>query len=177
MISYSSDKLFNALVVPEDRRLADPWRIYQDVDLLDTVCHEIVLRLLNEPVDVLAGVSDLGFPLAIALSAQFSDDGENRPQPVLFVTDSVPIDGDWVHPHIDLSGKRVILCDDLMAGGGHMLECLRRLDAVGAVCAGAVVLLDNGLVKVRTSVDEIRRRLGDNLITLVKIGVPVSEQT
>jgi orotate phosphoribosyltransferase len=68
-----------------------------------------------------------------------------------------------------MNSKSVILCDDLLAGGGHMWRCIERLDNEGASCVGAVVILDNDAVINRDKVDLVKQRLKERLISIISV--------
>ena len=128
--------------------MADPSAFGAAVDLM-------AVRLGRGAVDLVVGVEARGFPYAAALAYHLGAGfvtlrkPGKLPGPVHSqsyaleygsATLEIPADG------IDLTGRRVVVIDDVLATGGTVAATVRLLQTAGAtVTAAAVVLELNGL--------------------------------
>lgn len=113
------------------------------------------LAEIADGADLVAGIDARGFLLGAAVATRLSTGvlavrkGGKLPPPVHSQTYAleygtatleIPADG------IDLTGRRVVVIDDVLATGGTVAATVRLLQAAGAtVTAAAVVLELNGL--------------------------------
>jgi len=131
------------------------WRaaqiIWDEVQALKSMLHPQV-----EPFELVAGVPFGGLHLATAFS----------------LTAKVPMI--YLHPRADGMGKeiegiyrpnqQVLIIDDLLAGGGSILETALQLGEAGLIVRDAVVLLDR-----QQGGQERLRRQGINLVPLLSL--------
>ena len=133
------------------------WRaahiIWDEVQTLQSMLHPQV-----QPFDLVAGVPFGGLHIATAFS----------------LTAKVPMV--YLHPRSDSKGKdieglyhpnqRVLILDDLLAGGGSILETALQLEEAGLIVRDAVVLLDR-----QQGGRERLERQGINLVSLLTLEV------
>jgi len=133
------------------------WRaahiIWEELQALQSMLHPQV-----EPFDVVAGVPFGGLHVATAFS----------------LTSKVPMI--YLHPRPDDLGsdieglyrpnQRALIMDDLLAGGGSILETALQLGEAGLMVRDAVVLLDR-----QQGGRERLRRQGINLVSLLNLEV------
>jgi orotate phosphoribosyltransferase/uridine monophosphate synthetase len=133
------------------------WRaahiIWDEVQTLQSMLHPQV-----QPFDLVAGVPFGGLHIATAFS----------------LTAKVPMV--YLHPRADSKGKdieglyhpnqRVLIMDDLLAGGGSILETALQLEEAGLIVRDAVVLLDR-----QQGGRERLERQGINLVSLLTLEV------
>ncbi len=131
------------------------WRaahiIWDEVQTLQSMLHPQV-----QPFDLVAGVPFGGLHIGTAFS----------------LTAKVPMV--YLHPRPDDLGKdieglyhpnqRVLIMDDLLAGGGSILETALQLGEVGLIVRDAVVLLDR-----QQGGHEQLRRQGINLVSILTL--------
>ena len=131
------------------------WRaahiIWDEVQTLQSMLHPQV-----QPFDLVAGVPFGGLHIGTAFS----------------LTAKVPMV--YLHPRPDDLGKdieglyhpnqRVLIMDDLLAGGGSILETALQLGEVGLIVRDAVVLLDR-----QQGGHERLRRQGINLVSILTL--------
>ncbi len=90
-----------------------------------------------EPFDAIAGVPIGGLHIATALSLQMD-------RPLLYLRPARNPD-EVIAPHVEgiyRPGQRVLVVDDLAAGGGSLVETIEGLRDAGLIVANAVVLID-----------------------------------
>jgi orotate phosphoribosyltransferase/uridine monophosphate synthetase len=133
------------------------WRaahiIWDEIQALRTMLHPQV-----HPFELVAGVPFGGLHVATAFS----------------LTSKVPLV--YLHPRMDDLGKdiegvyhpndRVLIMDDLLAGGGSILETALQMGEAGLIVQDAVVLLD----RQQGGRDRLRRQ-GINLVSLLTLEV------
>ena len=133
------------------------WRaahiIWDEIQTLQSMLHPQV-----QPFDLVAGVPFGGLHIATAFS----------------LTAKVPMV--YLHPRADSKGKdieglyhpnqRVLIMDDLLAGGGSILETALQLEEAGLIVRDAVVLLDR-----QQGGRERLERQGINLVSLLTLEV------
>ena len=133
------------------------WRvahiIWDEVQALQRMLHPQV-----EPFDLVAGVPFGGLHIATAFS----------------LTAKVPMI--YLHPRPDALGsnieglyhpnQRALIMDDLLAGGGSILETALQLGEAGLIVRDAVILLD----RQQDGAERLRRQ-GINLVSLLTLEV------
>jgi orotate phosphoribosyltransferase/uridine monophosphate synthetase len=133
------------------------WRaahvVWDELQALQSMRHPQV-----EPFDLVAGVPFGGLHVATAFS----------------LTAKVPLI--YLHPRLDDLGndieglyhpnERVVIMDDLLAGGGSILETALQLGEAGLLVRDAVVLLDR-----QQGGRERLRRQGINLVSILSLEV------
>lgn len=90
-----------------------------------------------EPFDAVAGVPIGGLHIATALSLQMD-------RPLLYLRPARDPD-EVMAPHVEgiyRPGQRVLVVDDLAAGGGSLVETIEGLRDAGLIVSNAVVLID-----------------------------------
>ena len=90
-----------------------------------------------EPFDAVAGVPIGGLHIATALSLQMN-------RPLLYLRPAGDPD-EVLAPHVEgiyRPGQRVLVVDDLAAGGGSLVETIEGLRDAGLIVSNAVVLID-----------------------------------
>lgn len=90
-----------------------------------------------EPFDAVAGVPIGGLHIATALSLQMD-------RPLLYLRPARDPD-EVLAPHVEgiyRPGQRVLVVDDLAAGGGSLVETIEGLRDAGLIVSNAVVLID-----------------------------------
>lgn len=90
-----------------------------------------------EPFDAIAGVPIGGLHIATALSLQMD-------RPLLYLRPARDPD-EVLAPHVEgiyRPGQRVLVVDDLAAGGGSLVETIEGLRDAGLIVSNAVVLID-----------------------------------
>jgi len=90
-----------------------------------------------EPFDAVAGVPIGGLHIATALSLQMD-------RPLLYLRPARDPD-EVIAPHVEgiyRPGQRVLVVDDLAAGGGSLVETIEGLRDAGLIVSNAVVLID-----------------------------------
>lgn len=90
-----------------------------------------------EPFDAIAGVPIGGLHIATALSLQTD-------RPLLYLRPARDPD-EVLAPHVEgiyRPGQRVLVVDDLAAGGGSLVETIEGLRDAGLIVSNAVVLID-----------------------------------
>jgi adenine phosphoribosyltransferase len=131
--------------------------IIEQPDRLRTVCELIQSQITQWEPDVLVGIDSRGFLFATPV-ALMMDLG------VVMVRKKGKLPGDVreesyaleygeatlaVQKDRDLSGKRVVLIDDLLATGGTLAATEKLLNESGADVIGTVVLIELELLKGR----------------------------
>jgi len=106
--------------------------IQDDLELGMTMRNRVV-----EPFDAIAGVPIGGLHIATALSLQTD-------RPLLYLRPARDPD-EVLAPHVEgiyRPGQRVLVVDDLAAGGGSLVETIEGLRDAGLIVSNAVVLID-----------------------------------
>lgn len=97
----------------------------------------VMRNRLVEPFDAIAGVPIGGLHVATALSLQMD-------KPLLYLRPARDPD-EVLAPHVEgiyRPGQRVLVVDDLAAGGGSLVETVEGLRDAGLTVSNAVVLID-----------------------------------
>lgn len=115
--------------------------------------------------DMVAGIDARGFLLGAAVAIRLGTGvlavrkGGKLPPPVFSETYTleygtatleIPADG------IDLTGKRVLVIDDVLATGGTVAATVKLLERAGAIVVGAAVLLELEALAGRAVVGELK---------------------
>lgn len=106
--------------------------IQDDLELGMTMRNRVV-----EPFDAIAGVPIGGLHIATALSLQMD-------RPLLYLRPARDPD-EVLAPHVEgiyRPGQRVLVVDDLAAGGGSLVGTIEGLRDAGLIVSNAVVLID-----------------------------------
>lgn len=144
-----------------------PGIIYKDLTplLADAAALALAVELManpyrNERVDLVLGAESRGFifgtAIAQALSAGFVPARKpgKLPRAVHSIEYELEYGTDRLEIHRDdLTGRRVLLVDDLLATGGTMRASARLVKACGGTVAGATVLIELGFLAGRRNVE------------------------
>jgi len=161
--SMLAKDIMNIISLKRSRDYVDPWRLYQSLPTYDRACKNCVEQLDTDQLDIVAAVSDLGLPLAMSIGYElYLQKSFNGP---IILLDYQEESG-WIRPDNDISKKGILLCDDILAGGSHMLDCIKKLTDLKANVIGAIVLLDSNSFPFRDPANDVFKLLGDNFLAL-----------
>ncbi|MCK9494786.1 MAG: phosphoribosyltransferase [Dehalococcoidia bacterium] len=121
------------LLISRPDALKKTVRLIQD----DLELGMVMRNRVVEPFDAVAGVPIGGLHIATALSLQMD-------RPLLYLRPARDPD-EVLAPHVEgiyRPGQRVLVVDDLAAGGGSLVETIEGLRDAGLIVSNAVVLVD-----------------------------------
>jgi len=104
-------------------------------ELLDAIAEHIIGILPND-IDALAGLEMGGIPITTALSLKTGI-------PTVFVRKKAKEYGTRkIAEGMDISGKRLLVVEDVITSGGQVILCVDELRRQGAVVTNAVCVID-----------------------------------
>lgn len=120
----------------------DKYRFEADPRLLSRIAAAMV-RLVPDEAEVLAGVELGGVPIATAMSLASG-------KPAAFVRKEAKTYGTCLAVEGgDLTGKRVVIVEDVISTGGAVRDAKARLDEAGAVTVAVVCAVWRGALPAR----------------------------
>jgi len=118
-----------------------------DVELMNEVCHQLGAPFSGN-VDTVAAPATGGIPLAVLTALSLT--GRDKRHPAVVWADKITVDGkdDFVFDRDgfkrELSGRRVLIVEDLLNTGGSVKQVVDRAREAGAEVVGVSVVCNRG---------------------------------
>ncbi|MEM4718107.1 MAG: orotate phosphoribosyltransferase [Desulfurococcaceae archaeon] len=132
MIKFGEFKLSSGLTSPF---YIDLRRIYGYPQIMSRVVNEILSRVPLKDIDVIAGVETAGIPLAAYISCYTG-------KPLVYVRKEKKSHGLGNAVEGEVTGKRVIIVDDVVTTGSSILRAINHVKDVGGFAIRALVIVD-----------------------------------
>lgn len=141
-----------------------PGILFRDIApmLADADALAVITQALAAPFedrfDLVAGVEARGFLLAGTVAAAFGTGllpirkAGKTPRPTASVDYALEYGTATIEAAGDLSGRRVLLVDDVLATGGTLRAAVRLVEQLGGTVAGIAVILELGSLGGRAAV-------------------------
>lgn len=113
----------------------DKYQFESNPEILELIA-ELMIQLLPQDYDILAGLETGGIPIATAMALKVK-------KPVVFVRKKAKEYGtSKLAEGTDIKGKKIVVIEDVVTSGGQVIESIQKLNQLGAIVKKAICVID-----------------------------------